>query len=144
MNEEDKIESDKKRDDYTDLSLIYMFKIFALAVVIIAGISIPFNDLKSLLITAFTFLIGVIFDFIVILCKNKGPKIRLRIRVTKGAIIIMAIGIIICIVSMMYLLQYGTIEKSISEGIRFYLCFAMICGIISPVLELMINKPNDD
>lgn len=139
-----KTENNERRDDYTNLSVVYWLKIVAVIVVVLVGILITLYDFKALLITAFTFFIGVVFDFIVISMKNKGPKIKLRIRVAQGAIFIVTIGIIICIVCMIYLLQYKTINNFILQAIQYYIYAAMICGVISPVLELIINKPNDD
>ncbi len=144
MDEECKTMNTQRRDDYTNLSIIYWLKIVALIIVVLAGIIVTFDDFKSLLITAFTFFIGVIFDFIVILMKNKGPKIKLRIVVTKGAIFIVTVGIIVSILCIIYLLNHETIDQFILLSIKFYIYAAMLCGIISPVLELIINKPNDD
>jgi len=144
VDEEYKIEINERRDDYTDLSFVYWVKIVALIIVVIVGIVITLYDFKSLLITAFTFFIGVVFDFIVISMKNKGPKIKLRIRIAQVAIFVVTIGIITCIVCMICLLQYGTMDNSARVAIQYYIYAAMASGIISPILELIINQPNDD
>lgn len=86
----------------------------------------------------------MIFDFIVIKLKNTGPKIKMRTIITIIAIIVITSGIVICIASMAYLLQFESIDESYKDALQLYIRATMVCGILSPVLELIINKPPDD
>lgn len=132
---------DNIREDYTNLQLVYKAKIFFFSVISIATVLQTRNDFHSLVVGSCTYSIGIVFDFVVALLTNNGPKIN-KIRWCRAAfaltLVVLGGGLILLFSSYEPL---GYIKALLSWVIR--ICMVAI-GILGPYTELALNRPNDD
>lgn len=132
---------DNIRGDYTNLQLVYKAKMFMFAVISIATVVQTRNDFHSLVIGSCTYSIGIVFDFLVVLLTNNGPKIK-KIKWSKVsfglALTVFGGGLVLLFSS--YEPQ-GYTELLLTWVIR--ICMVAV-GLLGPYTELAFNRPNDD
>lgn len=130
------------RKDYTNLQLVYMAKLFLFIIIAVAAVVQTRNNFHSLAVNACTYSIGIVFDFIVVILTNNGPKTKNIYRVKIAAWIptcTLGMGLIILFSS--YNPPQGTLKYILSWSFRLLMIAESILG---PYTELSLNKPNDD
>ena len=134
-------ENSRIRDDYTNLQIIYGAKLVLFTVVSITTILQTLNNFHSLMVGAFTFSIGILFDFLVTISMNKGPKNKLSklSKVAFGATIVVVALVLVLLLSQYNLPEFP--QKIITWITRIEMGY---CGIVGPYTERALNRPNDD
>lgn len=129
------------RADYTNLKGIYITKA---VVQIVFGIGVIYAarlDYNLLPPSALIYLTGTLFDLIIATAMNKGPRFRVAVCVSyffKWVNIIAeaVIG---------FLVLYHVDISEMDFVVFLTIGLLMIClGIVSSVVELILNRPNDD
>lgn len=139
--EEENRSTNNSREDYTNLRGVYITKAVVQFVFAFGVIYTAYSDFSLLPLSALIYLTGTLFDFITALAMNRGPKYKLAVIITKvfqwvNIIAEAAIGFIV-----LY-----RVDISEQDSIVFWaICISMIClGVMSSVVELILNRPNDD
>lgn len=129
------------RKDYTNLQALYWTKLVTLTVFAFVTIFKSVNNIRELVVGAFIFSATILFDIIVVILSNKGPKTKH----SKWCIALLVIVIIVLAGAAVLLLSdyvpQGIYESIIAWFLRLLLIFIGVCG---PYTELTFNKPNDD
>lgn len=135
------ITSNGPRDDYTDLRGVYTAKAIAQMVFgagVIYTASSNFNLLPS---SALIYLTGTLFDLIIATSKNKGPKYKIALVISKIFKWINIVAEAVLFFVVLYRVDISSMERIVFWAIGI----VMIClGIISSMVELILNRPNDD
>lgn len=133
--------NDVGRKDYTNLQIVYWAKIIVFTIVSVATVLQTLNNFQALTAGGFTYCAGILFDFVVIIINNKGPK-------TKHMLLCkIALGITIFVISIpvvLWLSSYNLSEELENVFSWFIRVSIICCGILDPYTELKLNKPNDD
>lgn len=139
---EEKTYNQQIREDYTDLRSIYAFKIcFFIAIALLTIMTLK-DGIREFAISTIIYLTGIIFDFIVIQKQNKGPKkkfFRFFCSFCKYVtLVIILLNLILFIGN-----ELGT--GNINSCLKLINIVSILAfGISSPLIELILNKPNDD
>lgn len=134
-------DNDVMRKDYTNLQLVYGAKLCIFTIVSIATILQTLNNFQALIAGGFTYCVGILFDFVVIIFTNNGPK-------TKHLLLCkIALGITVFVVSIPVVLWLSNyrLSEEFENVFSWIIRVSMVCcGILDPYTELKLNKPNDD
>lgn len=129
------------REDYTNLKTIYIAKAIVQFVFGAGVIYAAFWDFNLLPASALIYLTGTLFDLIVATSMNKGPKYRIAIIVFK---LFKWINIL-AEAFLAFLVLYRVDISGWHSVVFWTIGVLMLClGIISSVVELILNRPNDD
>ncbi len=138
---EGNIVSNKLREDYTNLKGIYIAKAI-LQIIFGAGVLyVAHSDFNLLSTSALIYLTGTLFDLIIATSMNKGPKCKVVLIISKFFKWINIVTVALLFFIILYKIDMGAWH----EGVFWTIGVIMIClGIISSVVELVLNRPNDD
>ena len=70
---------ENERKNYTNLFPVYLAKLVSLLAIAIVTIALSNGELVTLAIGAFTLVVGICFDFLIIALSNNGPKKKIRL-----------------------------------------------------------------
>lgn len=133
--------ANKLREDYTNLKTIYSAKAI---VQFIFGAGVLYNassDYNLLPPSALIYLTGTLFDLIIATSMNKGPKYKLALIIFKFFKWIN----IIADAFLFFIVLYKVDISGWHQAVFWTIGVVMAClGIISSVVELILNQPNDD
>lgn len=130
------------RRDYTNLQIVYIAKLFLFIIIAGAAVVQTRDNFHSLAVNACTYSIGIVFDFIVVILTNNGPRTKNIDRVKIAFLIPVAtLGLGLIILFGSYDPDSGLVEDILSWSIRLLMISESFLG---PYTELSLNRPNDD
>lgn len=139
--QEDNKAVNRSREDYTNLKGIYSAKAVVQLIVGSGVLYAAYSDFNLLPSSALIYLTGTLFDLLIAISMNRGPKYKM-------ALVIFKIFKWINIVAVAFLAFIVLYKVDISEwhqAVFWTIGVVMVClGIISSVVELILNRPNDD
>lgn len=138
---ENKDEKKKPRNDYTNLQYIYTGKIVVFTIIAVITLLQTRDDFFSLMVAAFTYSAGIVFDCWISIKTNNGPKTK-----TKGIKRIpLILSLITCGSGLAFALGGWILPKELEVWITGVIRVLMLSiGFLEPYTELRSNKPNDD
>lgn len=130
------------RRDYTNLQIVYIAKLFLFIIIAVAAVVQTRDSFHSLAVNACTYSIGIVFDFIVVILTNNGPRTKNIDRVKIAFLIpVVTLGLGLIILFGSYDPDSGLVEDILSWSIRLLMISESFLG---PYTELSLNRPNDD
>lgn len=126
---------------FTILQNLYMFKMITFAVVAVFTVW-KSGDWDSLLIGAFTYSIGILFDFSVVLIQNAGPKERKITIISRlfVGLIFASLALIVC-----YFMGGEQMSETLYKKMKLLVFILMLLfGIAGPAMEIYANRPKND
>lgn len=138
---EKKDENKKPRNDYTNLQDIYTVKIVVFLVIAVITLLQTRDDFFSLMVAAFTYSAGIVFDCWISIKTNNGPKTKTK--VIKR--IPLTLSLITCGGGLAFALGGWIPPEELEAWIAGVTRALMLSvGFLGPYTELQSNKPNDD
>lgn len=138
---EENITSNSPREDYTNLKGIYTAKAVVQMVFGVGVIYTAYSNFSLLPSSALIYLTGTLFDLIIATSRNKGPKYKIALVISKIFKWINIVAVAVLFFVILYRVDISGMERIVFWTIGI----VMIClGIISSMVELILNRPNDD
>lgn len=140
QKEENKVVN-RSREDYTNLRKVYSIKAVVQFVFGAGVLYSAYSDYNLLPPSALIYLTGTLFDLIVATTMNKGPKYKIALGVFKFFKWIN----IIADAFLFFIVLYKVDISAWNQAVYWTIGVVMAClGIISSVVEVILNRPNDD
>lgn len=134
--------NENTRRNYTDLRGIYGYK--AIAYFGLAWFTIwqSNNNFKALLIGVLIYLVGILFDFIIITKNNNGIRKKVLLCFVNTA---KYVTFLVIVMILAFLLSDHSMDISWKEQVKPIIYTATVSlGLLSPVTDIYFNKPKDD
>lgn len=133
--------TNKSREDYTNLKGIYSAKAVVQLIFGAGVLYAAYSDFNLLPSSALIYLTGTLFDLIVATSMNKGPKYKVALVIFK-----LFKWVNIAAVAFLFFIVLNKVDiGKWHQAVFWTIGVIMVClGIISSVVELVLNRPNDD
>lgn len=125
-------------DNYTNLTGTYIYKFIAFGGV--AALMLwQSKTFSTLLIGSISYLIGILFDLLIIAQTNNGPKLKMR----KSFSYILHYFLMAAIVIMLFFLIGNVISDETVQRILTFIIYILVVGytILGFVMEIISNRP---